>query len=55
MTMTAMVAQNPDPTREEAAHALSGNLCRCCDYHKILDCALEAARYTRESVPAEAN
>ena len=55
MSMVALVDQNPDPTREEAAHALSGNLCRCCDYHKILDCTMEAARYTREGVPAEAN
>ncbi len=55
MSMTAMVADNPDPTREEAAHALAGNLCRCCDYHKILDCAMEAARYTREGVTAEAD
>ena len=55
MSMAAMVDQNPDPTREEAAHALSGNLCRCCDYHKILDCAIEAARYTREGVPAGAD
>lgn len=47
MSMTAMVAGNPDPTREEAAHALSGNLCRCCDYDKILTCAMRAAEYTR--------
>ncbi len=47
MTMTAMVAENPNPTREEAAHALSGNLCRCCDYDKILTCAMRAAEYSR--------
>jgi aerobic-type carbon monoxide dehydrogenase small subunit (CoxS/CutS family) len=47
MAMTAMVKQNPSPTRAEAAHALSGNLCRCCDYNKILDCALSAAEYSR--------
>jgi aerobic-type carbon monoxide dehydrogenase small subunit (CoxS/CutS family) len=47
MSMTAMVARNPDPTREEAAHALSGNLCRCCDYDKILNCAMRAAELSR--------
>lgn len=47
MSMVAMVQSNPAPTRAEAAHALSGNLCRCCDYNKILDCALSAAEYSR--------
>ena len=47
MSMAAMVATNPDPTREEAAHALSGNLCRCGDYNKILNCAMRAAELSR--------
>lgn len=47
MSMVAMVRDNPNPTREEAAHALSGNLCRCGDYNKILNSALRAAEYTR--------
>jgi aerobic-type carbon monoxide dehydrogenase small subunit (CoxS/CutS family) len=47
MSMVAMVEANNAPTRAEAAHALSGNLCRCCDYNKILDCALSAAEYSR--------
>ena len=47
MAMVAMVDVNPTPTREEAAQALSGNLCRCCDYNKILTCAERAAEYSR--------
>jgi aerobic-type carbon monoxide dehydrogenase small subunit (CoxS/CutS family) len=47
MSMTAMIAENPNPTREEAAHALSGNLCRCADYDKILTCAMRAAELAR--------
>lgn len=47
MSMKAMLAENPNPTREEAAHALSGNLCRCADYDKILTCAMRAAELTR--------
>ena len=43
MSMEAMIRVNPNPTREEAAHALSGNLCRCADYDKILTCAMRAA------------
>jgi len=47
MSMTAMIENNPNPTREEAAHALSGNLCRCADYDKILNCAMRASELAR--------
>jgi aerobic-type carbon monoxide dehydrogenase small subunit (CoxS/CutS family) len=47
MSMTAMLDTNPNPTREEAMHALSGNLCRCADYDKILTCAMRAAELAR--------
>jgi aerobic-type carbon monoxide dehydrogenase small subunit (CoxS/CutS family) len=48
MSMVAMVEANSNPTREEAAQALSGNLCRCCDYDKILTSAMRAAEYSRQ-------
>ncbi len=48
MSMVAMVEANPNPTREEAAQALSGNLCRCADYDKILTSALRAAELSRQ-------
>ena len=35
--------ENPKPTREEAKEALSGNLCRCTGYVKILDSVMAAA------------
>jgi len=47
MSMTAMVSDNPNVTREEARLALSGNLCRCADYDKILTCAMRAAELAR--------
>ena len=47
MSMTAMVSQNPGVSREEARLALSGNLCRCADYDKILTCAMRAAELAR--------
>lgn len=49
MSMVALVNENPNPTRKQAAEALSGNLCRCGDYNKILNCALRAAEYVRRS------
>ena len=48
MSMVAMVEANPNPTRAECAQALSGNLCRCCDYDKILTSAMRAAEYSRQ-------
>ena len=47
MSMTALIDRNPSPTREQAAHALSGNLCRCADYDKILTCAMRAGELAR--------
>ncbi len=43
-----LIAQNPDPTREEAAFAIRGNICRCTGYVKIIDGILLAAKIFRE-------
>jgi aerobic-type carbon monoxide dehydrogenase small subunit (CoxS/CutS family) len=48
MSATALLRRNPDPSRDEIAHALSGNLCRCTGYTKILDAVELAAREIRE-------
>ncbi|OHD27966.1 MAG: (2Fe-2S)-binding protein [Spirochaetes bacterium GWB1_59_5] len=37
----ALLDSNPHPTREEIREAISGNLCRCTGYQKIVD-AVEA-------------
>ena len=37
----------PDPTREQVRQNLSGNLCRCTGYHKIVDAVMAAARAMR--------
>ena len=50
MSMVALTNENPEPTREETAEALSGNLCRCGDYNKILNSAMRAAEYARRMV-----
>ncbi len=43
MSAAALLDANPDPTVDEVRHALSGNLCRCTGYVKILDAVLLAA------------
>ena len=43
LTARALLDENHDPTRDEIKVALSGNLCRCTGYQRIVD-AVEAAR-----------
>jgi carbon-monoxide dehydrogenase small subunit len=38
-----LLRRNPDPTDDEIREALSGNLCRCTGYTKILDAVRVAA------------
>ena len=47
MSAYALLARDADPSRDEIAHALSGNLCRCTGYTKILDAVELAARELR--------
>ena len=39
-----LLTRIPDPNDDEIREALSGNLCRCTGYAKILDAVQEAAR-----------
>ncbi|MCB2153321.1 (2Fe-2S)-binding protein [bacterium] len=41
--------RNPDPTEEEILTGLSGNLCRCTGYSKIIEAVQEAGRILRDS------
>jgi aerobic-type carbon monoxide dehydrogenase small subunit (CoxS/CutS family) len=43
MATVGYLKTHPSPTRAELAHGISGNLCRCADYNKILDCMMNAA------------
>ncbi len=43
MTFEAYLKENPDPTDEEIAEALSGNLCRCTGYQNIVKAIRMAA------------
>ena len=44
MAAHAFLAENNNPTVEEAQKGISGNLCRCSGYKKIVDAVIEAAR-----------
>ena len=49
MSATALLMENPQPTRDEIKRAISGNLCRCTGYIRIIE-AIEdvAAQYQKE-------
>ena len=44
MSAVALLKINPDPTREEARIAMSGNLCRCGAYDNYLNSVMRAAK-----------
>ena len=37
LSATALLAEDPAPTRERIVHYLRGNLCRCTGYRKIVE------------------
>jgi len=43
----SLLKKNPNPTREEIAEGLDGNLCRCTGYVKIVEAVHEAASQLR--------
>ncbi len=47
MSARALLDQNPDPTEDEIREALTGNLCRCTGYAKIIEAIREAAATQR--------
>jgi carbon-monoxide dehydrogenase small subunit len=49
MTAKALLEQNPSPTEDEIRQGISGNLCRCTGYVKIV----EAIQYAAEKLRAQ--
>ncbi|MEM7434407.1 MAG: (2Fe-2S)-binding protein [Myxococcota bacterium] len=48
MSAKGFLAENPNPTEDEIRHGISGNLCRCTGYNKIV----EAIQYAAEKLQA---
>ena len=49
MATVGFLKTNPNPTRAELAHGISGNLCRCQDYDKILTALMRGAEHMRKA------
>jgi len=47
MSAKSLLDRNPKPTEEDVKKAISGNLCRCTGYVKIIEAALAASEGTR--------
>ena len=48
MQASALLARNPDPTKEEIVDAMNGNLCRCATYFKIVGAVQKAAKIAKK-------
>ena len=49
MSALALLSENPNPSVEEIAQALAGNICRCTGYTKIISAVQKAARDYQET------
>lgn len=47
LSAKAILDQKPSPTRKEIREGISGNLCRCTGYNKIVDAIETASKYLR--------
>ena len=51
----ALLGENPDPSREEAAYAIRNNICRCTGYTKIIDAIMQAKEVMKKQAAGEVN
>lgn len=53
MSGTALLMENPQPNREEIVRAISGNLCRCTGYARIIEAIEDVAAQNARQGGAE--
>ena len=49
MSVSEIIARNPNPSAAEVRAGLEGNMCRCTGYHNIVRAALAAAEAQRQA------
>jgi carbon-monoxide dehydrogenase small subunit len=47
LTAKALLEENPEPSEEEVRKGISGNICRCTGYTKIVEAILAAGSKAR--------
>jgi carbon-monoxide dehydrogenase small subunit len=55
MSARALLNRNPDPSEFEVRDALSGNLCRCTGYNRIVKAVLKAAHVQDQPAAVESD
>ena len=50
MSATALLMENPTPTRKEITRAISGNLCRCTGYMRIIEAIEDVAAQNKKKM-----
>lgn len=50
LTAKSFIDENPDATRDDIKEALSGNLCRCTGYKKIIDAVTDYAELSKQGI-----
>jgi xanthine dehydrogenase iron-sulfur cluster and FAD-binding subunit A len=55
MSATALLDKDPKPSREAIQRAISGNLCRCTGYGRIVDAIDLAAKIRRGEAELDGN
>ncbi len=43
MSAKGLLLRNPNPTRDEVVEAISGNLCRCTGYVRVIDAIMQVS------------
>jgi aerobic carbon-monoxide dehydrogenase small subunit len=51
MTLTALLADKPNPTPAEIRTAISGNICRCTGYRQIIEAVIRSAQVAPSTGP----
>ena len=49
LTAAALLKTNPDPTEQQIAHFMEGNVCRCGTYLRIIAAIRQAAKMLKEA------
>jgi carbon-monoxide dehydrogenase small subunit len=52
LSATALLAENPNPTRNDVIRAISGNVCRCTGYEAIIEAILAGAAGAQSAAAA---
>jgi carbon-monoxide dehydrogenase small subunit len=53
ISATGLLRKNPNPTEDEIRHGISGNLCRCTGYNKIVEAIQYAAAKLQDQAAAK--